>query len=474
MGSQARIATLGKYLVALSPSFPDSSSPRGHKVSGRKKRLHVLYLLNDLLHHTKFNEPTEGFAISIQEFIRPLVITALYTKAEKQLARIERLIRIWEEKQYYPRYFTAELNTVASDVVAGRESTIAPSKPERVSSSTNSKAQPKMVLLPPFHGDPAIPFYDLPAGNLLPHITANVPNPINPRLVRPIQFPHITPDPCLVQAVDEFLSSVDSMFNGKEQKGDPDAVGGFSGPKDGECYYGWSRTFCEKMKEKRNGGAGSGERARDELREGSRGRRRRSYSSYTSSSRSRSPSRSRSRNTRRRETSSSPYSRSRTRSRSGIGPKECSRTRSPSPSRHRPSFQRRQDMQPAQHLVPEQPAPAIVPPPTMHYGYPQQQPQFQPQQQFQMGIQNWPAAPMANASFPPPPHPSQLMQLQQFQQYGYPQLQAGQWQQPQQQFYAQPKTDAEYNYNTGSGESGAGNSVKKATDPRLAKRGWKT
>ncbi|PUU83807.1 hypothetical protein B9Z19DRAFT_1172826 [Tuber borchii] len=106
----------------------------------------------------------------------------------------------------------------------------------------------KPLLLPPFHGDPSLPFYDLPAANMLPHLIPNSPTPINPRLMKPIQFSTLVPNESLVAAVKDFIKSVDDMFNGDDAlMEDPDAIGGGGG----EGYYGCSRGFCEKMKQKK-------------------------------------------------------------------------------------------------------------------------------------------------------------------------------------------------------------------------------
>src|SRR5205807_2209290 len=189
-------------------------------------------------------------------------------------------------------------------------------------------SEEKPLLLPPFHGDPSLPFYDLPAANMLPHLIPNSPTPINPRLMKPIQFSTLVPNESLATAVKDLIKSVDDLFNGDDAlMEDPDAIGGGGG----EGYYGWSRDFCEKMKQKK----------RAALKE-KRYSRRRSYSyspdtsqpdrSASSYSRSRSHSRDRRRRLGRRDSGSrSPSSRTNSRSRSP--------SRSRSRSVERPSFQ---------------------------------------------------------------------------------------------------------------------------------------
>ena len=116
-------------------------------------------------------------------------------------------------------------------------------------------------ILPPSHGDPLTPFYDLPAGNILPHIVPNSARAINPQLVKALQFTAGPADGNLVIAVKDFLQNVELLdahrFEDQENDMDIDELGqSVSGDKisgtilGGEAYYGWSRAFCEKMKKR--------------------------------------------------------------------------------------------------------------------------------------------------------------------------------------------------------------------------------
>lgn len=407
MTSRARVVLLGKYLVALSPSL--TKPPSGPSPSPRRQRLHMLYLVNDILHHTTRNEPSPTFPEEIKPFLKDLFTAAIAPGAVKQLAKVERLLNLWKTQAYYPAPFTADLLTAVRDVEAGNKS---------ASSPRDNPATGRPLLLPPSHGDPSLPFYDLPAANILPHIKENAPTPINPRLLKPIQFSTLTPSEPLAKAVKDFLVSVEGIFSGGDiSAGDPDAVGGLLGSAGGgESYYGWSRSFCEEMRNKKRAAA-EGKSSRSEGRT-SHSRRRGSYSdSERSGSYSRSRSRSRSRSGGRRR-----YRESRSRS-----PSSRSRSRSPA----RPSFGQ---SQPAlQGIPPPPPQPHLNYPPELtqqHYpppqGYPPppppppipQMPYAYPQGQY------WPPPP------PPPPGFQQMMQ-QQFQQQGY----AYPWPSQQQQGY---------------------------------------
>jgi hypothetical protein len=486
MTSSGRIAGLAKYLAALSPVLTDSTTPTGKRYSSRRKRLNVLYLINDLLHHTKCHK-TDGdvFTEGVKGVLNSLFTAAIYPQAVKQLARLDRLLQIWTSKQYYPEDFLDELKAEIKKVAAAIPTSTSADGGEAESGGSDIQTKEKTLLLPPFHGDPSIPFYDLPAGNLLPHITPNSITPINPRQVRPVQFSSITPDRALVTAVHDFHDSVDSMFGGKDTNDEPDAVGGFGTAEDGEGYYGWSRAFCERMRQKkrvaadkdrkkplRHTSSSSSSRRRNGRGETSRGKRgsytsddySRSPSSARSRSTSRSRSRSRSRTTRsrhrhrrrHRQSSSAPDSPPKSRRRMNR-----SSSRSQSPPRSRSGSYRGMRLEratPTQAPQPPSPAPPTQQAPLQNnqpQHHAQQSPQQQEQQwghsqhQIQYGFQHQ-FSPMPQGWMPPPPPlPNAGFQVQQGFPY-FPQMQGmlgiqamqgisgmqmgyGQWQQQSQQ-----------------------------------------
>lgn len=470
MASKQRIAALGKYLLALSLSFnaagcttkPTDLPDTPKKTSGRKKALAVLYIINDVLYHRKYIEPDPLFADELQGFLADLVGSVLYTGAVKQLRRVNHVLDQWHEKKYFPTTFLDVLRTRTREISSPKTAGTPSQASDQKSTAETAKTVPqedaeKPLRLPAHHGDPSLPFYDLPAANMLPHIIPNSTLPINPRLVRPIQFPNSTPSEGLSTAVQDLLNSAKAMFNGESiGELDSDAVGGIWG-KDGEGYYGWSRTFCERMLEKRKGGgkerekggtAYSSDRSSRSLsrsRSHSRRRRRRSSSYSTSRSRSRSGSRSRShlRGSKRRKSYDS-RNRSRSRSRSGSRSRSMSRSRSRSRSISRsrsastgqPSFQQGTNHPPPTAAYQHQQGSASLPHPDFApnmqqsmagYGQPpmpHQQQQQQQQQHLPSYAQFSPYTNPAMQSAPVPgtipPNPNQLIQqLMQFQHYGF-------------------------------------------------------
>jgi len=260
--------------------------------------------------------------------------------------------------------------------------------------------------MPPSHGDPAAPFFDLPAANLMPHIVPNSSKPMRPDRIHALALTTGPADDSLVQAMKDFLKdvkSIDDPYAVLEEEGivpDIDEMGQISyeneaGDLAGDTYYGWSRTFCENMKKSHGN-------------HDSRRSRSKSPSAGSSRSASRSPRK------RRRYTSSRSRSRSSSRSRS---PKRYhSRPRIPSPpsktgfqasSTELPPFQGR----PQHH----QPPPPTLPTPLQpthspHSMFQPQQPQsasispFQPPTLYNgMPVpprpQNW------SGPWPPPPPP---------------------------------------------------------------------
>ncbi|KAL4864195.1 hypothetical protein BDV12DRAFT_176549, partial [Aspergillus spectabilis] len=395
--SSNRVSLLAKYLVALSGSFTEDNTKQAQtpRPSVKRKRLHMLYLLNDLFHHTKYhNSSTAAFSSlsgSLQpHFVELLSYAASYDREKhpKHHKRLDELLDIWQENEYFSVDYVGKLReVVVNSAVSG---------PVRMSATPGAdvvepdrKLRDGPFVMPSTHGDPSTPYYDLPAGNLIPHMVPNSSVPLRPDMIKPLQFLAGPADGKLVNALKVFLKDVDRIYAPGEVEAkndevvDVDELGqtvirdAISGEiLEGETYYGWTRSFCHEMK-KRN--------ARDRSESWSRSppkRRRYSDSSDDSryrSSRSRTPPR-----------DSRRYSRSRSRSRSRtprrLGSREKSYSPPPAPGLH----------QQTQHNHPQ--TPYAQPP-----GFPPQPPQmtFPPSANtFPLPPPNYPG------QWPPPPPPS--------------------------------------------------------------------
>ena len=354
---------MGKYLVALSTALPKSGEQEKIGISSGKassiprKQLHILYLVNDLLHHTKYHNnstsPIPDFASILQPFIVPLIKNAsAYDSSSysKQRRRIDGLISEWEKHGYHELPIYRQLREVVANAGV-HEPQNGQSEPSIQDSGTGSGKTKQDVpyVMPASHGELASPYYDLPAGNLMPHILPNSASPIDPYSVKPLQLTAGPADERLIIAIKDFMKDVDVLYG----QG-PEAADGISIDIDelgqplfrdevmgeaveGDTYYGWSKVFCKKMKQRRSRKVASRSRDRSDSVDRSRSPRKRRR--YSSSQDSQSPSRTGSdlkfqrrgpaKNQRNRSYSRSK-SRSRTRSRSPLH-----RYHHPSPSRSR-------------------------------------------------------------------------------------------------------------------------------------------
>jgi len=372
--SPARTTTFGEYLKVVSKTCTPGRSNAlgkiviGDKPSAKRKRLHVLYLLNDLLHHTKHHsrDPTAYTCLTtnLQPHLEELVSLATsceLSKNRKVHKRVEELLDLWEANNYYTRHNINELRVAAEEAGKVTEQQSYDNRIEQ-GKSVNSEVEKSSLgskdapfTMPASHGDPSVPWYWLPAANMIRHIMPSPSSPIPVREMKPLQLPAGPANGALANVVRDFLKDVERIYSGSgdedegivvdiDEIGQPlirDEVTGELATVDG--YYGWSTTFCESMKRIRgkharpNGGKSALAEHRNNSRSRSRSRsssprKRRRYSSSVDSahdeqrpsrggshSRTRSPSRHVSRRARyhsRDSQSQSRSSRDSTRSRS--------------------------------------------------------------------------------------------------------------------------------------------------------------
>jgi hypothetical protein len=298
--SSKRTGALGKYLASLAKHLPQDvklepdKRTEASRPSASRKRLHIFYLLNDLLHHAKqHSQNALLFSIlsgSLQPFLVDLIQSTASDCKPKVRDRLFELLSLWKEEKYYPTDYITELRAALGTTQSSGISKVPSADIRAPEPSKDGKELP--FVMPSTHGDPSVPYFDLPAGNLMPHIMPNSSAAIRPDQVRALQFVPGPADDGLVHALKDFLKDADNINNTAQpdvsaivteiddlgqvcyQDENGDVIGG-------DTYYGWSRAFCEKMKKRKEGGSSRETRAR-------------SYSS------SRSPSRSRSRSPRKR------------------------------------------------------------------------------------------------------------------------------------------------------------------------------
>jgi len=269
-----------------------------------------------LFHHAKYHADTPArlasLAASLQtQLVSIFTLAASFesSKWPKHHKKVNDVLDIWSRHGYLSKEHHDELRKAVKFAGA-------------TNSGTNNllDAQKEVpYLMPATHGNPNTPWYDLPAANMLPHIIPNSNVPINPALMRPLQFVAGPAKESLVNVVKDFLKDVEAMYDKSrtvkddgrivdlDPMGQPlvrDEITGDLVPL--ETYYGWSIAFCTKMKKRKRGELVEDDRnirgrSRSPVNDNQASNRRR-----YSSSRSRSPSRTRHQGFRDRSYSRSP------------------------------------------------------------------------------------------------------------------------------------------------------------------------
>ncbi|KAK5058788.1 hypothetical protein LTR84_011052 [Exophiala bonariae] len=254
--STTRTLALGKFLVSVARHHePEAQSHSKSLVS--RQRLHILYLLHDLFHHAKYHTRNPPVEISVPQSLQPvlpdLIQLASSQRKPKVTKRLVDLLDIWRQEDYFTKTEQAHLQNSLS---------ASPTTSEPASQNDTKSAGAITELpynIPSTHGDPSLPFYDLPAANLMHLIVPNSSQSIRPDEVRALQLSAGPADESLVHALKDFLRDVDRMdnsFTKFEDEGifiEVDELGQIQHRNEtesigGDTYYGWSRAFCDKMK----------------------------------------------------------------------------------------------------------------------------------------------------------------------------------------------------------------------------------
>ncbi|KAL8637951.1 MAG: hypothetical protein Q9228_004844 [Teloschistes exilis] len=229
--SPAKTSAVGKFLVALASSFStsDATGDHGHankpSPSSRRQKLHILYLVHDLLHHAKFHATNFADSDSPNQGLRPyisqLVSVASAYDAEKyprHFIKINELLSLWNKGKYFPASYLATLKEASTST--SKATTWSTGNVDDGEGS-NARIEPTEIrkdapyIMPPSHGDASDPYYDLPAGNLMSHIVPNSTTPIVPRAVKPLQFRAGPANEKLANIVKAFLQEADAVYGGK-------------------------------------------------------------------------------------------------------------------------------------------------------------------------------------------------------------------------------------------------------------------
>ena len=231
--------------------------------------------MNDLLHHTKFHSEAGivhiAFASTIEPYLDSL-FRAVATHSPKAFAKyhqkITELLDNWDSCAYFDNQVIGKLRSVVADPSKATAPTldgIPGDEAAQAGSDSSPVSKETPFTLPQFHGESSTPYYDLPTGNLLPHVKPNSSSSIDPRLVRPLQLNAGPANEQLTVAVKAFLEDVQALYCKVDDFDREDSLVEFdelgqSLLRDetgeivaGESYYGWSKAFCTQMKERHSG-----------------------------------------------------------------------------------------------------------------------------------------------------------------------------------------------------------------------------
>ncbi|KAJ6440013.1 uricase [Purpureocillium lavendulum] len=239
--SHGRTTALGKFLVALSESMEEDFD----RPSVRKRRLHVLYIVSDVLHHVVVRQGNLGFGALWAVHLPDMVTAAsFFDKSPKHIARVRDLLSIWEERKYIPTALLERLKecvTLASDKHSGY-----PIFPKEDDAATGAAKPP--FTTPYIHGDPSLPWHEQPASCWLPLLKKGRGKPMRPEDVRPVTI-HAGPnDDELDKVVDEVIALRHELWRPKPVAEladyDMNAMGQLIKPGVPEekqvNYYGWT------------------------------------------------------------------------------------------------------------------------------------------------------------------------------------------------------------------------------------------
>lgn len=267
--------------------------------STQRQGLHLIYLLHDLLHHANFHVSNKQQQTNLSDALSAAIPAIFRSAARDQKPRVckrlQSVVQIWAIEHLLETQQLSELRRVIADPSSNASS----ESPGEKDGGIRETREPP-YLMPSSHGDPSLPYHELPAGNLMPHIIPNRTVAMRPEDIRPLQFKAGPADEPLIDVVRTFLKEVEMIANPYEQLDeegivpDVDDLGQLvyrneDGETVSDTYYGWSRSFCDKMRNQRHGASDNPVRGRSRSYSSSRSRSPHKRRRFSGSSRTSSP-----------------------------------------------------------------------------------------------------------------------------------------------------------------------------------------
>ena len=224
-------------------------------------RLSLLYLVHDIFHHIRYHNQGPQNLKEVFTHWRACIHALLKALAavdpqDDLLVRTREVLDLWRSQQYLDDASLQGLRETADGRVVSGEAGL-----ETLPGDLDDRKDAPYIM-PSSHGEASTPFYDLPASNMMPHIIPNSTRPIDPQLMRPLQFKAGLAEKELTEAMKIFLAEVEMLDHVGSTNGvhvDIDDLGQIIDlnrnleTKVGDhSYYGWSQRFCDGMKKGEN------------------------------------------------------------------------------------------------------------------------------------------------------------------------------------------------------------------------------
>jgi CID domain len=252
---EGRCDALGRFLTKYCEHLGDGAvapdiKPVGTMPLARIKRLHLLFVLNDIAHHLKHTKKPgtrENFTKAMMTHLPGMfqhIVDSGGRKVPKHAAKLKDLLECWREKELFPSKLISRLGFILD--------------PNDITDDMDIDDEPKDPIwdMPATLGTRSLPWHEQPGGSWFNAIHED--DYLRPKDLKVANLPKGKVQPDLQAAVETLLSDVKRRhddtfhFSKPEDKAWFDEIGQLAYNKNqGMTYYGWSRAFVKKAWKKR-------------------------------------------------------------------------------------------------------------------------------------------------------------------------------------------------------------------------------